>query len=189
MLTNLFVGFVHVYLSKWLLITLPSPISELQHAPSTPLKCWELRSMPRTPNLSVVSILRLSLNLPRGLGARQGMWTKCLTIIGFIFWKINVHQNVNLCIGCTYLGVKLDQVYHNIWSKIFWIKVHQVHMIMNLVLKIEEWSPNVNVNYDLFIILGVPWNTFIDWIIVVGSEFKHKERGITIKVWHIQLFP
>jgi hypothetical protein len=53
-LTNLLVGWMQIRVSNQKLVTLPSPILELQHAPLYPFQCCELRSALRAPNISVV---------------------------------------------------------------------------------------------------------------------------------------
>jgi len=53
-----------------MLVILPSPILELQHAPLAP-KCCKPRSVSLTPCSSIVFILDSNLNLSRSLGVRQ----------------------------------------------------------------------------------------------------------------------
>jgi hypothetical protein len=53
-LTNLLVGLMQVRISEYL-VTLPSPIPELQHAP-LPLLVLKAGSVPQVPNNSVVKV-------------------------------------------------------------------------------------------------------------------------------------
>jgi hypothetical protein len=63
-------------LLKWVnflsLFLVPSRSSS---TPFYPSKCWKLGSVPWVPNLSIVSILRLNLNLWKDFGARH-FWCK-----------------------------------------------------------------------------------------------------------------
>ncbi len=56
------------------------------NTPFYPFKVLRAGSMPRGPNLSVVSILRLNLSLQRGLGAHQLWWNFFQELkLGFLF--------------------------------------------------------------------------------------------------------
>jgi len=59
------------------LVILPSPILELQHAPLPP-KCFEPRSMSPTPYSSIVFTSDLHLNLSRSLKAHQHCFVKIM---------------------------------------------------------------------------------------------------------------
>jgi hypothetical protein len=65
-LTNLLFGFVQVCVSDWLLVIIPSPIPELQHAPLPP-KCCKLGMCPQLFILLLFSLLT-------HIWAYQGVW-------------------------------------------------------------------------------------------------------------------
>ncbi len=56
-----------------LLVILPNPILKLQ---LYPFKVLRIGSVPRALNLSIVSILGLNLNLPRGLGVHHNTFSR-----------------------------------------------------------------------------------------------------------------
>jgi len=61
---------VQVCVSEWLLIILPSPISELQHAP-LPLKVLRAKEHAPIPYFSIVFTSNSHLSLSKSLGARH----------------------------------------------------------------------------------------------------------------------
>jgi hypothetical protein len=73
------------------LVNLPSPIPELQHAPLPP-KCCEPWSVHPTPCSSIILILYSHLNLLRSLGARQYVFDF------FFFCKLFIHFSFQLIV-------------------------------------------------------------------------------------------
>jgi len=79
-LTNLLFGLCRSVWVSEVLVNLPSPISELQHAPPPP-KCYELGSTPQLLLLPLSSPLDLQLSPSRSLGVRH--YFKIIIIIIF----------------------------------------------------------------------------------------------------------
>ncbi len=114
---------MQIEVSNEKLVTLPSPISEPQHA-SLPLLVLKVGSVPRTPNISVGYPLRFILNLTRSLGARQrlcvGMgvraWLLTYLVIHFLCLPSNV-LFIALCIRLGFFHLLVLRLSHCICSQ------------------------------------------------------------------------